>query len=96
MKCQTEWKIAEMRSFGCGSTCMARLQDLEIALDILTAINLTDLDAAPDRRIVTGLPLRMQGVKRAKQEFLHAEELMALFVQVSQAGVHLGRHGHLV
>ena len=23
MKCQTEWKIAEMRSFGCGSTCMA-------------------------------------------------------------------------
>ena len=31
------------------------LQDLEIALDILTAINLTDLDAAPDRRIVTGL-----------------------------------------
>ena len=72
------------------------LQDLEIALDILTTINLTDLDAAPDRRIVTGLPLRMQGVKRAKQEFLHAEELMALFVQVSQAGVHLGRHGHLV
>ena len=73
---------------------MARLQDLEIALDILTAINLTDLDAAPDRRIVTGLPLRMQGVKcgltnNTKQEFLHAEELMALFVQVSQAGVHL-------
>ena len=70
------------------------LQDLEIALDILTAINLTDLDAAPDRRIVTGLPLRMQGVKcgltnNTKQEFLHAEELMALFVQVSQAGVHL-------
>ena len=23
MKCQTEWKIAEMHSFGCGSTCMA-------------------------------------------------------------------------
>ena len=70
------------------------LQDLEIALDILTTINLTDLDAAPDRRIVTGLPLRMQGVKcgltnNTKQEFLHAEELMALFVQVSQAGVHL-------
>ncbi|CAL1145025.1 unnamed protein product [Cladocopium goreaui] len=69
-------------------------EDLEIALDILTAINLTDLDAAPDRRIVTGLPLRMQGVKcgltnNTKQEFLHADELMALFVQVSQAGVHL-------
>ena len=66
------------------------LQDLEIALDILTTINLTDLDAAPDRRIVTGLPLRMQGVKcgltnNAKQEFLHAEELMALFKPVSQA-----------
>ena len=61
-------------------------------MDILTTINLTDLD--PDRRIVTGLPLRMQGVKcgltnNTKQEFLHAEELMALFVQVSQAGVHL-------
>ena len=66
------------------------LQDLEIALDILTTINLTDLDAAPDRRIVTGLPLRMQGVKcglsnNTKQEFLHAEELMALFMPVSQA-----------
>ena len=75
------------------------LQDLEIALGILTTINLTDLD--PDRRIVTGLPLRMQGVKcgltnNTKQEFLHAEELMALSVQVSQAGVHLGRRGHLV
>ena len=79
------------------------LQDLEIAFGILMAINLTDLDldAAPDRRIVTGLLL--QGVKcgltnNTKQEFLHAERPHGTFhaSEPSTPGVHLGRHGHLV